>query len=166
MPTLLAFPVLVLLVMLQTVVASNLILLHGSADLVMLVLIAWALHGRVRTAWIWAFVGGLLVSFVSAMPLFTPLIGYLLVIGIARLLQQRMWQSPILAMFVTTVVGTLLYQVLSMVVLIFSGTPLPLRESLSLVILPSTLLNLLLSLPVYVLVSDMVSWVYPAEVEA
>lgn len=166
MSTLLAFPVLVLLVMLQTVVASNLMLLHGTTDLVMLVLIAWALHERVRTAWVWTFVAGLLVSLVSAMPSFTPLLGYLLVTGIARLLQRRMWQSPILAMFVATVAGTLLYQLMSMVVLIVSGTPLPLRESLSLVILPSALLNLLLSLPVYALVSDMVSWVYPAEVDA
>ncbi len=166
MAILLAFPMLVLLVMFQTVVVSNLTLLRGSADLVMLVLIAWSLHERVRAAWIWAFVAGALVSFISALPMLTPLIGYLIVTGIARLLQQRLWQSPILAMFVTTVAGTLIFQLMSMIVLIFSGTPLPLRESLSLVVLPSALLNLLLSLPVYALVSDMVSWVYPAEVEA
>ncbi len=166
MATLLAFPVLIILVMLQMVVASNLMLLRGTADLVMLVLIAWALHERVRNAWIWTVIAGLLVSFVSAMPSLTPLIGYLLVTAIARLLQQRMWQSPILAMFVTTVAGTLIFQLLSMASLILAGTPLPVRESLSLVILPSVLLNLLLSLPVYALVSDMVSWVYPAEVEA
>ncbi len=166
MAVLLAFPVLILLVIFQTVVASNLMLLHGTADLVMLVLIAWSLQERVRTAWIWAFLAGVLVSFVSALPMLTPLIGYLLVTGIARLLQHRVWQSPILAMFVTTVAGTLLFQLISMLLLIFSGTPLPLRESLSLVVLPTALLNLLLSLPVYALVSDMVSWVYPAEVEA
>ena len=166
MATLLAFPVLILLVMVQMVVASNLMLLRGTADLVMLVLIAWSLHERVRTAWLWAIIAGLLVSFVSAMPSLAPLIGYLLVTAIARLLQRRMWQSPILAMFVTTVAGTLIFQLLSMISLILSGTPLPIRESLSLVVLPSALLNLLLSLPVYALVSDMVSWVYPAEVEA
>ncbi len=166
MAALLAFPVLILLVMFQMVVVSNLMLLHGAADIVLLVLIAWSLHERVRTAWIWALVAGVFVSFVSALPLFTPLIGYLLATGIARLLQHRLWQSPILAMFVATVAATLLYQGMSLVVLTVSGAPLPLRESLSLVVLPSALLNLLLSLPVYALVNDMVSWVYPAEVEA
>lgn len=165
MTALLAFPVLTLFVILQMVVASNLPLLHGTADLVLLVLIAWALQERARMVWVWALAAGALVSFVSAMPLLMPLAGYLLVTGIARLLQRRVWQSPILAMFITTVAGSLIYQLLSLFVLTFSGTPLPFPESFSLVILPSALLNLLLALPMYALVSDMASWVYPTEVE-
>jgi len=155
----------VLLVMIQSVIVSRLPLLGGTADIVLLVLVAWTLQERVKTAWIWALVGGILVSFVSALPFFTPLISYLVITGLIRLLQTRIWQTPILAMFVATAVGTLISQLASIFVLKMTGTPLPWAESLSLVVLPSMLLNLLLSLPVYALVADLASWVYPHEVE-
>jgi rod shape-determining protein MreD len=165
MSGLLAFPVLILLVMIQMVVVSRLPLLSGTADLVLLVLVAWSLHERVSTAWLWTAVAGLLMSFVSALPLFTPLVGYLLITAIARLLQRRVWQNPILAMFVATAVGSLFYHFMSWFLLSFSGTPLPLADSISRVILPAVLLNLLLSIPVYALVTDMANWIHPYELE-
>jgi rod shape-determining protein MreD len=147
------------------VVVSRLPLLAGTADLILLVLVAWSLHERVTTAWVWAAVAGLLVSFVSALPLFTPLVGYLVVTGIARVLQRRVWQTPILAMLVATVTGSLFYTFMSWFVLSFGGTPLPVQESISRVILPAVLLNLLLSIPVYALVTDMANWIHPYELE-
>jgi rod shape-determining protein MreD len=165
MSGLLSFPVLILLLMLQMVVVSRLPLLAGTADLILLVLVAWSLHERVTTAWVWAAVAGLLVSFVSALPLFTPLVGYLVVTGIARVLQRRVWQTPILAMLVATVTGSLFYTFMSWFVLSFGGTPLPVQESISRVILPAVLLNLLLSIPVYALVTDMANWIHPYELE-
>jgi len=147
------------------VVVSRLPLLAGTADLILLVLVAWALQERVTTAWLWAAVAGLLVSYVSALPMFTPLVGYLVVTGIARLLQRRVWQTPILAMFVATVVGSLFYHLLSWFLLTFSGTPLPVDESISRVVLPALLLNILLSIPVYALVTDMANLVHPYELE-
>jgi rod shape-determining protein MreD len=155
----------IVLLILQSVLVSRLPLLHGTADIILLVLVAWALQEKVKHAWGWALIAGLMVSLISAMPYFSPLIGYLLIVGIARFLQRHVWQMPILAMFVATVVGTLIQQALFYVVLQIHGTPLPLSESLSLIILPSALLNLLLSLPVYALVSDLANWVYPVEVQ-
>jgi rod shape-determining protein MreD len=155
----------IVLLITQSVVVSRLPLLYGTADIILLVLVAWALQDKVKHAWGWTLIAGLMVSLVSAMPYFSPLIGYLLVVGIARILQRHVWQMPILAMFVATVAGTLIQNVLYYVVLQIHGTPLPLNESLSLIILPSALLNLLLSLPVYALVNDLANWVYPVEVE-
>jgi biotin transporter BioY len=94
--------------------------------------------------------GGILVGAVSAEPLFVPVIGYLAVVLIARLLQHHIWQSPIIALFITIFIGTLVTNLISLVVLQFSDVPLPWFDSLNLVILPSALLNLILSLPVYV----------------
>jgi rod shape-determining protein MreD len=165
MSGLLSFPVLVFLLMIQMVIVSRLPLLAGTADLILLVLVAWSLHERVTTAWLWTAVAGLLVSFVSALPLFTPLLGYLVVTGIARLLQRRLWQTPILAMFVATVLGSLFYHLLAWFFLTFTGTSLPFQESLSRVVFPALLLNLLLSIPVYALVTDMANWVHPYELE-
>ncbi|MCL4560429.1 MAG: rod shape-determining protein MreD [Chloroflexi bacterium] len=165
MAILLAFPLLGILVMLQTVVASRLPLLYGTADLVLLALTAWGLQERVETAWIWAFIGGVMVSFVSGLPFFTPLIGYLLVTALTRYLRRRVWQTPILVMFLATFVGTLILHGLSLAALELAGDPYPLGESLRLITLPSALLNLLLALPVYAFINDIARWLYPVEVE-
>jgi hypothetical protein len=147
--------------MLQTAVISHLTLLHGTADLVMLVLIAWALQERVETAWLWALFGGIITSYVTALPLYIPLVSYLVITGIARLLQRRIWQAPVLAMFVTAVTGTFINHLLSMGALDINGVPISWLDGISLVTMPSALLNLILALPVYALVSDLANWVYP-----
>lgn len=165
MQFLLALPILILVLILQTVVISTLPLLSGFADLMLLVLVAWGLQERARSAWIWAIIGGTMVSFVSAVPFGVYLVGYVLVTGVARLLRRRVWQNPILSMFLVTFLGSLITQGLVMFALIFNGTSLPIFDSLNLVVLPGTLLNLLLALPVYAIVSDMAQWVYPEEVE-
>lgn len=162
---LLSFPILAIVLMLQTVIVSSLPLLSGYADLILLVLVAWALQERARSAWAWALFGGVMVSFVSAAPLGTPLVGYLAVTAIARLFRRRVWQTPILSMFFVTFLGSLITQGLIMGALIFEGTPLPLGDSVNLVVMPATLLNLLLALPVYAVIADLAQWVYPEEVE-
>lgn len=155
----------IFLLIIQTVVISRLPLLEGTADLILLALVAWALQERVPNPWVWTLIGGGLVSFISALPFPTPVLGYLMATGIARVLQKRVWQMPILAMFVATVVGTVLYQTLSILVLRFLGTSLIWGECISLVILPSILLNSLLSLPVYAVVVDFAGMLYPDRVE-
>jgi len=166
MATLVAFPVLVLALMLQTAVISRINLLYGSADLVLVILAAWALQERVTTSWQWALVAGVLVGFVSSLPWFVPLAGYLMVVGLARLLQRRVWQAPLLAIFAVSLIGTLVMHILSIFSLRLLGDPLPLGDSLSLITLPSILLNLLLAIPVYAGMRDLARWLYPAVVEA
>lgn len=165
MGAVLSLPMMAILVMLQTVVVSRLPLLGGNADLVLLVLIAWALQERVKKAWLWALIGGVLVGYVSALPWVVPTISYLLITALIRYFQKKIWQSPIIAMFVYTTLGSIFSQLISIVAIRFSGTQLPIVESLSMVVLPSTILNLILALPVYAVVADMASWLYPQEVE-
>lgn len=165
MTTLLAIPILFLVLMLQTIVVSSLPLLSGYADLVMLVLVAWALQARGVSPWIWSAIAGLMVGYVSAAPLGVPIAGYLVVTLIARLFRRRVWQTPVFSMFVVTFLGSLITQGLTMGALIFTGTSLPIFDSLNLVVMPGTLLNLLLALPVYAVITDLAQSVYPEEVE-
>lgn len=164
MNILLGIPILVGLVMLQTIVVSTLPLLHGTADLVLLVVIAWALQDRVPSGFEWGVIGGLLVGAITAVPFYVPLGGYLASIGLARILRRRVWQTPVLAMFATTIGGTLIVHVLSWAVLRVQGVPLPILDSINQVVLPATVLNLLLALPVYAVMTDLAQSVYPEEV--
>jgi rod shape-determining protein MreD len=162
---LVAFPVLGALLIFQSAVISQIRLLQGTADVLLVVVIAWALQKRVKTGWHWGIIGGLLVSFVSGLPYGASLAGYLLAVGLALLLRQRVWQVPILAMLIATFFGTLLAHLAALIALQVAGTTMPFWESLSLVTLPSVFLNMMISIPVYAIVADLAKWVYPERLE-
>ncbi|HEX2979432.1 MAG TPA: hypothetical protein VHO48_04125 [Anaerolineaceae bacterium] len=163
--TLLGIPVFALTLIVQSSIVSRMPLLHGTADLVLLVLAAWSLQENVTTSWQWALIAGLLVSFVSGLPSFTPLIGYFVINTFARILRKQIWQTPILAMFATTVFGTLTMHVMTFAILQVTGVSLPVFQSLNLITLPSALLNLILAVPIYAAMKDFASWLYPVNIE-
>ncbi len=165
MANLISIPVFVVLAVLQTTIVSRLPLLHGTADLALLVLVAWSVQERVSEAFFWALIAGLAVGLVTAVPFPTLLVAYLAAYVVARLLRRQVWQIPILAMLVATFAGTLFVQGLSVLVLQFFGSPISWGQSLTLVTVPSLLLNLLLAFPVYAVVADLASWVYPVDIE-
>lgn len=166
MRNLIAVPVILFSLILQSAVVSQVKLLSGSADLPLVMLAAWALQEDVDASWHWAAALGLLAGFVSAIPWYVPLVSYLVVVGIAQLLQKRVWQAPLLAMFSVTFLGTLILNSFSFVVLRIAGVVLPLEDVLGLIVLPGVLMNLLLAIPVYAVMRDLSRWVYPTpEVE-
>ncbi len=165
MAVLIAIPVLGGLAMLQSSILSRLPLLHGSSDLIMLAVIAWALQKKSQTAWQWCIIGALAANLTSAVPLGVPLIGYSLTTAIALLLRQRVWQVPILAMFLVTFLGTLITHAVTVFALRLTGNPIPILEAFNLVTLPSILLNLLFAVLVYALTSELTRWLYPEELE-
>ena len=160
----LAIPVLGLGVMLQTSIIGRIYLLNGAADLVMLILTAWSLQERVRNAWIWGAMAGLLVGFVSGIPWYVYLISYLVVVGMARLMAHLVWQAPLLAMFTVTLTGTLVLQMLTYLDRSLFNASLELNLSFVQIILPSILLNLLLAIPVHALISEFANRIFPAAV--
>lgn len=154
-----AFPLLALIVIIQSSMVSRITLLSGQADLVLVVLAAWALRSEPVVTWLWAAVGCTMVSIVSEMPWPLVFAKYLFVVLIAQLLRRRIWQAPLLAMFSVILIGTLTMDVISLLVLNLLGRPLPFGESIGLIILPSVLLNMLFALPIYIIVRDLTRWV-------
>lgn len=163
MRNIIAFPLLLLAVILQSSVVSEIRLLSGYADLPFLLIAAWALQERVESAWHWGAVACLIVGFVTSLPWPVLTAGYLSVIFMARILQRRVWQAPLLAMFSVVFLGTLFFHLLSFVTLSVLGTPFNFSDVLGLITLPSLLLNMLFSIPIYTLMRDLSYWVYPSE---
>ena len=130
MRTLVAIPIILLAVLLQSAVVSRVTLLSGAADLPLVMLAAWAMQEQVETAWHWAIAAGLLVGFVSGMPWYVPVIGYLAVVLLAQLLQRRVWQAPLLAMFLVAFIGTIVINVFSLVTLRVLGVSLAIESAL------------------------------------
>jgi len=166
MRNLIAVPVIFLAVLLQSAIVSRITLLSGIADLPLVMLAAWAMQEEVETAWHWAIAACVLVGFVSGLSWVVPVLSYLFVIALAQVLQRRVWQAPLLAMFSITFLGTIGLSFFSLVVLRFSGIDLPIVDVFGLVTLPGILLNMLLAVPVFAVMRDLARWVYPAlEVE-
>lgn len=161
MRNLIAVPVILLAVILQSAVVSYVTILKGIADLPLVVLAAWALQDEVETAWHWAIAIGLLVGFVSGLSIFTPLLSYLLVVAFAQVLQRRVWQAPMLAMFSVTFLGTLGLGAFSMLELRVLGITLSITDAFGLLTLPGILLNMLLAIPVFAVMRDLARWIYP-----
>lgn len=162
---LLAIPVLVILAMLQVGVVSRLPLLQGTADLLLLAVIAWTLQRRVRYGWFWGAVAGAMIGLTSAMDPVVSIVIYLLIVALVQFFKRQVWQAPLLVMLLLTLISTFLQHAISIAVLIFRGADLPILDSLSLITLPSILLNLLLAVPFFVIMSDMANWVFPEEIE-
>ena len=166
MRNLVAIPILFLALILQSAVISRVYLLSGVADLPLVMLAAWALQENVDSSWHWAAALGILVGFVSAIPWYVPMISYVVVVSLAQMLQRRVWQAPLLAMFSVTFLGTVILNILTYLVLRIEGVMMPVEDVFGLLVLPGVLLNMLLAIPVYAIMRDLSRWVYPTpEVE-
>ncbi len=164
MGRILAFPILFILIILQTTLVTQMNLLNGCADLILLWLAAWALQKQVKSAWFWTLLAGMAISFISAIPWYIPLISYVAVTFLAKMINKQLWQAPLLMMFLVTIIGSLLLNGLTYVVLTITGVSIPIKEGVVETIIPSVLINLLFALPMYAIVRDTAQWVYPAEV--
>lgn len=161
----LALPILGLMVILQSAIFSQVHLLYGSVDLVLLVLVAWAVQERVKTAWHWGIIAGLLASLVTSVPVWAILPAYVGATGIAISIRRIFWQRPLLAMVAGTFFSTLLTHVITVIALGISGVSIPVTEAFYMITIPSVLLNLLLAVPVYALIGDLANWLYPETIE-
>lgn len=158
-----AFPILFILLLLQTTIFSQITLLSGSIDLVLIWLAAWTIQGQVKSSWIWMILAGIFVSYVTAIPWPVIFISYAGATAAARMINKRVWQSPLLMMFFVTIFGSLLLYTLSFMALVIDGVNIQLDTALIEVIIPSILMNLLFAIPVYAIARDTARWVYPLE---
>jgi hypothetical protein len=156
-----AIPVLGLAIILQTTIFSRIMLLSGNVDLLLLVVAAWGLQERVRGGWIWGALACLLAGLASSVPWYLYFIGYMSVVGLARLLAHRIWQAPLLAMFAVTFIGTMELLMLTFVQRTLFEVPLVFSEVFSQIVLPTILLNMLLGIPVHALIRDLAGRLYP-----
>lgn len=164
MGTLLAFPIIFILLVLQTTLFSQVTLLHGTVDLVLLWVAAWSLQKQVTSAWFWTILAAIAVAYISAIPWYVPVIVYPFITIIAKWINKRVWQSPLLMMFLVTIISSIVSNGLSYVALALTGVAIPLKTGLVQVMIPSVLINLLLALPVFAIARDTAQWVYPLEV--
>lgn len=163
---LIALPLLGGLAVFQSAVLSRIPLIMGTADILLLAVIAWSLQDQVKTAWHWSVIGGLLATASSSLPYGILILSYLIITGIAKYIRTRLWKVPILAMLLMTFIGTFIVQGITFVARVTSGVTVPIDEAINLFIIPTLILNVLLALPFYLVINDLAGWLYREEIKA
>ena len=145
----------------QSAVISRVFLLSGTADIVLVILIAWSLNGKIKNAWPVAIFAGAIISLMSGLPFYLPFIFYGIATFIARQFHNKIWQTPLIMTFAVTLASSLFLYVGTTLALQIKGTPISFGEAFTVVTLPSTLLNLLWSIPIYWITKELINRLHP-----
>jgi len=145
----LAIPILLVAATLQATVLAHIHFLNGGFDLVFIIVLAWSLVQRGNDGPIWALVGGLFADALSGGPPGAFTLALAMVALSIALTEGRFYKTNWLVALIASVLGTLLYHLIYLLVIIVFGYPINLTDALALSTFPSAILNLLLMLPAY-----------------
>jgi len=147
-----SIPILGLAAILQATLTPQFSLLGGRPDLVFLLVLCWAMGAALDNAVVWAFVGGIAQDLLSATPTGTSVIGLVLLVFAVDTIKRQVFRiGPVLALWIT-LIGTLAYQVLTMILLSLLAFRINILDSLGYVVLPTLVYNAAGLLPIWWLV--------------
>jgi rod shape-determining protein MreD len=147
-----SLPLIIFAVILQATVLAQIRIFGGQPDLVFLMMLSWAINGRLEQNVTWAFVGGIAQDLMSAAPTGASVLGMLLLAFGIEQIRQQVYRIGFMLIIALVIVGTLLQKIVFMVVLAFNGFAVYPLENLTYVILPTIAYNLLFIGPIYWLI--------------
>lgn len=148
----LSLPILIIAAALQVSFVPQIRLLNGGPDLVFLLVISWAINADLEESVIWAFVGGISLDLLSAAPTGTSVMGMLLVVFAISGIGRQVYRTGFVVLVGMVLAGTLLQQLLIMIILWLVGWNINWIADISTIVAPTIFYNLLLILPVYLFV--------------
>jgi len=161
----LGIPLVILLAIFQSTLLGTFQFLEGRPDLVLLAVIGWGLAGGSEEAMVWGLVGGVVLDMLSGVPIGTTSIILILIALLVSLFEDRIWEANFLTPLGITLVGSLIFHIMSLGVIILMGREIDWSYMFSRVILPSTFFNLLLAIPSAQAFKVLRNRLYPPEVE-
>ncbi len=145
----LSLPILALAAMAQTTFMPQIRILGGAPDLVFLLVLAWSINAPLETGVAWAFAGGLLQDLLSASPTGASAVGMILMVfGISQI-NRQVYGIGLAVLVGLVLVGTLLQQVMLMIILALSGFTIYPIENFTYVVVPTMAYNLVFIFPIY-----------------
>jgi rod shape-determining protein MreD len=145
----LSIPILLFAAVLQATLVPQIRLLGGGPDLVFLLVLAWAINSNLETGVVWAFVGGMMQDIMSAAPLGTSVLGMLILVFAISGLGQQVYRIGFIALVGLVLLGTLMQQIIVMIMLVLAGFVIEWSLSLTYVVAPTLLYNLVFVWPIY-----------------
>lgn len=153
-------PILAVAAFIQVGFFGQIRLMGGTPDLILLCIIAWSINDRTEYSWILTIGGGLIMSYISAMPMNGYLWMYLFIWIMIRFIKMRVWQMPLVLMLFVTITATLIISVGTLGLLFLQNANVNYLEAFRQIIIPSLVMNLLLSVPMYAFLNDVINTIY------
>lgn len=135
-------------------------LMDGTSDLIFLCIIAWSINDRSKYSWILTVAGGLVMSYLSALPMHGYIWMYLMIWVIIHFIKKRVWQMPVILMLFMTIIGTLIISVGTLGLLFLQNAAVNYLDAFRQIIIPSLVMNLLLAIPIYAFLNDVINTIY------
>jgi rod shape-determining protein MreD len=147
---------LLVIAILQASVVSRLTIWGVFADLPLLVVASWSLLQGAREGLIWGFVGGLAVDLLSGAPFGAATLSLMAVGALSGLGQATVFRTHFALPLVVVFLGTIVYNLLFLLVLQISGQEVAWLDSVLRIVLPTAALNAVLTPIVFLLMR----WLY------
>jgi len=137
-------PLLLVVALFQTTILPEITILGVKPELMLLVVLAWSLLRKAEEGLFWAFLGGLTLDIFSGGPFGASALALLVISFIAGRVEASTIRTSFLLPMAAALAGTLLYQVLFLLIIQLIRGAVPWIDSLLGVILPSLAVNTLL----------------------
>ena len=131
--------------LIQSVLLSRVDLLGARPDLMFLVVLTWAVVRSVDEGLVWGFIGGLIIDLRSGGPLGATALALVIVAFLAGQSWGQGIGSPVLRLLVLALVGGLIYHLILLLALAWTGHTVSWGFSLLRVTVPSVILNMALT---------------------
>jgi rod shape-determining protein MreD len=139
-------PLLGILAIFQSVVGPRLSLMNVRPDIILLVVVAWALFNGSREGILWGFVGGLWMDFLGGGPMGGSSLALMAAALIAGLGHNRFFRNNPIVPFGIALLGTLIYSLVYLSILALIGHRLEFHRMFLELVVPVTLYNSVLML--------------------
>lgn len=145
----LGIPVLLIAAALQVSFMPQIRILGGEPDLTFLIVLSWSVNARLEEGVVWAFVGGIAHDLLTAAPTGTSVIGLLILIFLIEQIRRQVFGIGLLTLLGLVVGGTILQEVIHMMIIALAGYQIRPLEMFGYTVLPTTAYNLVFIWPVY-----------------
>jgi rod shape-determining protein MreD len=141
-------PLFILASLLQATVLSHLRVYGGQPDLIVIIVLAWAILDRDQEGMVWAFVGGLFLDLLSGAPLGISSLAMVPVAFLVGLTEAQVYRESVGLPLLMASVGAFAYHIMYLLLLrFFGGMAVPWSEALVYVTLPSVVFDVILVIP-------------------
>lgn len=145
----LGFPLMLLAAMVQSTVLPRLRIFGGQPDLVLLLVLAWAILDHESEGMVWAFVGGLLLDLLSGAPLGLSALLMVPITYLIGLTEAQVYRGSVAFSLLLTAGGVFAYHILYLLLLnVLVGYPVVWAASFWYVTMPSALFDVILIVPI------------------
>jgi rod shape-determining protein MreD len=136
----------------QATVNPQIRVLGGEPDLIFLLVLTWVVRAPLEEGVALAFVGGIALDLLSAVPLGVTSAALLLIIFGIEFVRRQLFGIGILTVLLFTFGGTLFVKLVEWLALVLVGLATPVVDTITYVIFPSMIYNVVLLAPAYFVV--------------